>query len=875
MDTRSDRGQFYPGGATSSVPAEGATDKVDRVNLGEVGESYTLKDVKQKVNQIVRAIAPAVSTLIFTFAFTLSASAATAPLEDIPNTAPVVTNEEDAVAMAAVGDLRLQIADLRLMTNDLRSATNDLRSSITATSNNLQSSIFNLQSSIAATSNNLQSSIFNLQSQLPNYALKSELPTDYIRENDITNFATRSWISAQGYASGAEVGARIDAQDNAIAAATNAQNAAISATSNALAQAHAADVAALRMGTNRLDQAWRTGTNALAQAHRTDIAALKSGTNTLATTLRQATNALTQADARLDAKIDALELTGGMTRLWTSDATTFQDATGVVWEVSEVYAWTGTAETLTTGDVNAVQFYPVPGSNLVWTTGTGTNLIYDSIGMQSYCIRSGEWYWYEENYAPLSATNLTFVTGYERYTLYISKIGNLTNAVNRVAYTNDVAATANAAYEAATNYTDAATNALAASIGPADRITDGTNTIDAAGNVWGGEYAPWVLYGSTFVWNSSVHAWTNDIYYIKYDARYKYLAYYDSTYGLIAEAAPIEENALSAELVYVEGAGEGVLGIATRESVYKLLGRLALTNEIPTVDYTTSNTQLVATIEATAPAPGNYSTVSNAAMNARTKADMAVYTNAVGFTDWTFRGDGSQNANDALEGASPIVGDYDESMGSWFIVGLSNGYAQAGPTGGDRNSTTIEFYVLSESDIGTACTITATRSIINIPIATGDELSTTGYVASAIGDIRTEIPDTNAIVQAAVSASTNYTDIATNALAQTIPQGGGTPEWRVVNVALDFPASILYVTNGCVVASFGSSSTLNYVRTGWPDGAAMFVRLVGVPQSYTPYCPESDSGLHLVGYGTWPTNDFQSVWWRSGTNVFVNVLVEE
>ena len=105
--------------------------------------------------------------------------------------------------------------------------------------------------------------------------------------------------------------------------------------------------------------------------------------------------------------------------------------------------------------------------------------------------------------------------------------------------------------------------------------------------------------------------------------------------------------------------------------------------------------------------------------------------------------------------------------------------------------------------------------------------------------------------------------------------GGGMPEWRVVEVELDMPDSIRFVTNGCVVASFGNGADLNYSRYAWPDGAAMFVRLVDVPQAYSPYCPEQDSALRLVGYGTWPTNDFQSVWWRSGTNIFVNVLVEE
>ena len=53
------------------------------MNLGEVGESYTLKSVKAKVDQIVRAIAPAVTCLA------LCARAATGVLEDLPNTAQV------------------------------------------------------------------------------------------------------------------------------------------------------------------------------------------------------------------------------------------------------------------------------------------------------------------------------------------------------------------------------------------------------------------------------------------------------------------------------------------------------------------------------------------------------------------------------------------------------------------------------------------------------------------------------------------------------------------------------------------------------------------------------------------------------------------
>ena len=46
-------------------------------------------------------------------------------------------------------------------------------------------------------------------------------------------------------------------------------------------------------------------------------------------------------------------------------------------------------------------------------------------------------------------------------------------------------------------------------------------------------------------------------------------------------------------------------------------------------DYSTNNTELVETIEATAPAPGNYTAVSNAAMNALSRAEAEA-----GFTEW-------------------------------------------------------------------------------------------------------------------------------------------------------------------------------------------------------------------------------------------------
>jgi len=118
----------------------------------------------------------------------------------------------------------------------------------------------------------------------------------------------------------------------------------------------------------------------------------------------------------------------------------------------------------------------------------------------------------------------------------------------------------------------------------------------------------------------------------------------------------------------------------------------------------------------------------------------------------------------------------------------------------------------------------------------------------------------------AASAATNYTDAATNALAQAIGDGGGMPEWKeeFIHASME---SVFFVTNGWMDVHVDDDM---YVRTaGWPSGAAMFVRC-HVTSDYAVMPP-----IRLVGYGTWPTNDFQSVWWRSGTNVFVNVLVEE
>lgn len=85
-------------------------------------------------------------------------------------------------------------------------------------------------------------------------------------------------------------------------------------------------------------------------------------------------------------------------------------------------------------------------------------------------------------------------------------------------------------------------------------------------------------------------------------------------------------------IVLMLGAALSASAITTTleyEDQREAASRAAISNEITTAvgsipepDYSTSNAALRATIEATAPAPGNYAAVSNAAMNAATSAEV-------------------------------------------------------------------------------------------------------------------------------------------------------------------------------------------------------------------------------------------------------------
>ena len=185
-----------------------------------------------------------------------------------------------------------------------------------------------------------------------------------------------------------------------------------------------------------------------------------------------------QAAAESYARSLAWATSAGSTRLVSLDGATWQDATGTVWQVSAVYGWAGTVIDLATTTARPIQFNPVPGSNGVWTAGTGTNLVYDATGMQSYYLDFGEWNTYEINNAPLSATNLAFNTAFELYSLFYRPVSLVTNPVDRVIYEQspvlrDIIA------EQSTG-----TVARALSVGTSTRWTDATGCVWEVSSRW-------------------------------------------------------------------------------------------------------------------------------------------------------------------------------------------------------------------------------------------------------------------------------------------------------------------------------------------------------------------------------------------------------
>ena len=262
--------------------------------------------------------------------------------------------------------------------------------------------------------------------------------------------------------------------------------------------------------------------------------------------------------------------------------------------------------------------------------------------------------------------------------------------------------------------------------------------------------------------------------------------------------------------------------------------------------------------------PGNYETVSNAAMSARGKTDLEVY--AAETTPWTCSevfasGDYSTMTNKSLwtftawEAGGEI---YPTISYNGVVIGDCNS-----PIPDEDMPTSTEWPMFYDSDLY----VTFRRHIAGM--ATGNRLATTNDIPRTAGDVGAYPAASGSALESGKQDRLPY---PTNAIPFSAIDGApsGGPEWTISVQDSDF---IEFVTNGIArVRWWDYSYTDISDMSAWPDGAAMFVRFEK-QQTITSWTV--GNRINLVGYGTWPTNNFQSVWWRSGTNIYVNVILEE
>ena len=161
----------------------------------------------------------------------------------------------------------------------------------------------------------------------------------------------------------------------------------------------------------------------------------------------------------------------------------WQDATGTVWQVTNVYGWAGTVIDLASSTARPIVFTyygtttNAPNTGGVetdyWSAGGGTNLFFDAEMADHWTI------WFVNSYdgsgpdeyfhadgdppPPATATNLTFTTLIEFYSLSYRPVALATNPVDRVLYESsgggggepgNYAAVSNAAMSAAAQTND-------------------------------------------------------------------------------------------------------------------------------------------------------------------------------------------------------------------------------------------------------------------------------------------------------------------------------------------------------------------------------------------------------------------------------------
>ena len=196
--------------------------------------------------------------------------------------------------------------------------------------------------------------------------------------------------------------------------------------------------------------------SAASNAQAAAIAAIPSLSGYATETYAQNAASAAASDALSAAQSYARDLSWvasqGNTRLVTLDGTTWQDATGTVWQVSYIYGWSGTVIDLSTSAARPITFYyagitssapNVQSPTDYWTAGGGTNLYFDADMAQSWELWMTNDYhgvtnqiWQPEGppYPTSTATNLSFNTAFELYALFYQPVALATNPVDHVLY---------------------------------------------------------------------------------------------------------------------------------------------------------------------------------------------------------------------------------------------------------------------------------------------------------------------------------------------------------------------------------------------------------------------------------------------------------
>ena len=198
--------------------------------------------------------------------------------------------------------------------------------------------------------------------------------------------------------------------------------------------------------------------------------------------------------------------------------------------------------------------------------------------------------------------------------------------------------------------------------------------------------------------------------------------------ALLLPCALVGASVSTNQLVNLKGASNVVTAVS--------LDGLATTND---VDFSQANTQLVDTITAVAPSPGNYAAVSNAAMNAASRTDLAnapyvPYETEPSLPNW-------------MMVTSPILFDSIEVDGNSTF-------------NGDVSLAALQISSVFLRDWNQLKT--GVKGNTSIPRQTLPE-----YITERIGQATNTLATTEQIASASI-ASTNYTDTATNELVMTL-----------------------------------------------------------------------------------------------------------